>query len=171
MAVEEPHFQKGARPEQVVHAAFVAQVNELLTAASEVEGHFILERFGLDIAVFFRCNNQARIRLFEVKAFVGSRGSGVGFGTQRGEGPQVDLLMQDHARLRVADDLCAWLVADGTQPHGEPRFALVTNTQVKEAAMAGVARGKQNNINMARLRPYCMTWKALSDAVEHLLRS
>jgi len=172
---EEPDFRRGSQPERALQAAIVAEIAALLAkerqaAGSKVEDSFVLQGFGLDIGVFTRCGSQSAARFLEVKAFVGSRAGGVGFGTRTG-GSQVDLLMLSDAQLRIADALCAWIVADGTRPRGSRRFALITSTQARTAAMGRVARGKQNNFSLSKLAHHFGTWDELSLGLEGFLIS
>ena len=144
--VPEPDILKGRNPEGVFQRAVLEEVNQILMDGKR-EGslidYFILEKFGLDLAVFMKhVENRTSLRLLELKAFVGSRQGGVGFGAQRGEGPQVDLLGLKGQQLGLADQFIRWIVVDGTKPSGTDRFAIFDNKGGKDAAMGGVRKGK-----------------------------
>src|SRR4051812_35621065 len=87
MAVPEP---ASVYPEAAFQSAVVSVVEDVLRA--ENRRFALMERFGLDVAVFLDAS-PATVRLLEVKAFNAQRMGGVGFGNGRGIGPQVDLLL------------------------------------------------------------------------------
>jgi hypothetical protein len=164
MAVVEP---AEVYPEAEFQRAVVALIQDVLVTAGR---HFqVLERFGLDIAVFISSPPQNVVRLFEVKAFGGQRMGGVGFGNPRGQGAQVDLLLCPDTALPLFDGTIRWIYADGTRPAGSARYALFTCTKAKAAAMGGVARGKQNNLRTSALRDCLLTWHQLHDQLRCFL--
>jgi hypothetical protein len=163
--VAEPIVTAISQPEASLQAAFVAQLRSDLTAR---EVPFVLiESFGLDVAVFATPNGLDRNVFFELKAFVGQRAGAVGFGNQKGLGPQVDLLYDSVAGshhepdvLRRLDRNIRWLLVDGTRPIGTERYALFTSEQAQVAAMGGVRPGKQNNL---RIKSF-VHWHSWEDA-------
>jgi len=168
----EPDIKKGGKPEGKFQKAIEGEINKML-AQKKSDGslieYFILENFGLDLAVFTRFDNHIAIRFFELKAFVGSRQRGVGFGNQRGQGSQVDLLLPENRQLSLADNFVRWILVDGTKPKGADRFAIFDNKQAKNAAMGGVSRGKQNNLRVNNLMRNAITWDKLSKKLECFL--
>ena len=88
--------------------------------------------------------------MIEAKAYNAQRHSGVGFGNGRGEGPQVDLLHSNQSALRLLDQSVRWVLADATCL-GASRYACFDCTAASQAAMGGVARGKQNNFQLVRV--------------------
>ena len=118
--VQEPDIRQGFNPEETFREAVIETLRNLLEqkriAGSLVE-YFILQDFGLDIAVFMKwSNNRFTVRFFELKAFVGSRQGGVGFGNQQGKGPQVDILLLENTQLNLANQFIRWLLVDSTRP-------------------------------------------------------
>jgi hypothetical protein len=162
---EEPDIIKGENPEEQLQRAVKAEVTSILehkkSEKSLVE-YFIIERFGLDIAIFIRwIDSHFSVRFLELKAFIGSRQGGVGFGNQNGEGPQVDLLLMEDQRLNIAEQFIHWVLLDGTRKRGTPRFAMFDNERARHAAMGGVGRRKQNNFRVNELVQKAVTWDEL----------
>ena len=163
--VEEPEITKGSNPEDTFQKAVVEELKKFL-AEKKSNGtlveYFILEKFGLDIAIFIKWpNNHFTVRFFELKAFVGSRQGGVGFGNQKGEGSQIDLLLLENSQLSLANQFIRWVLVDGTKPKGSSRFAIFDNNEAKNAAMGGVRRDKQNNLRVNDLMRNAITWTQL----------
>ena len=151
--VAEPEMAGMNRPEASLQQAFVAQLRGGLRDRGVP--YVLIESFGLDVAIFATPNGQDRTVFFELKAFVGQRAGGVGFGNQKGFGPQVELLFDQIAGthrepdvLRRLDRNVRWLLADGTRPSGSERYAIFTSEQAQAAAMGGVRTGKQNNLRI-----------------------
>ena len=154
-------------PEGEFQKAVVAVIEDVLTAAGC--RFLVLERFGLDIAVFIANPPTNLICLFEVKAFGAQRMGGVGFGNQRGQGTQVDLLLSPDASLPLLDGAIRWVYADATRPAGSARYALFTCAKAKVVAMGGVARGKQNNLRTSALRDCLLAWNPLCNEMREFL--
>lgn len=167
MLTPEPVIIKGQDPELSLHNAIVAEVRRLLTQAGVK--FLLLEEFGLDIAVFIQRDSRNYARFIEVKAFVGSRGGGVGFGNGTGKGSQVDLLLHSPQELQIVDSSIRWILGMGAIPAGSPRYAMFTNTQAKKASMGGVARGKQNNLRVSDFQKQLITWDDLSKILYRFL--
>jgi len=170
--VQEPDISQGSNPEKTFREAVIKALENLLnqkkTAGSLVE-YFILQDFGLDIAVFMKwSNNRFTVRFFELKAFVGSRQSGVGFGNPQGKGSQVDILLRGNT-LNLANQFIRWLLVDGTKSNGSERFVIFDNIQAKNAAMSGVEIGKQNNFRIETLVKNAITWDDFLQEVEKFL--
>lgn len=168
---QEPNIVKGSKPEEVFRNAITAEIEGLLKDKlhEQLVNFFILQEFGLDIAVFMEWPNRSTAKFLEVKAFVGSRQGGVGFGNQQGEGLQVDLLMLDQAQLAIADRFAWWVLMDGTKPLGSARFVIFSNSQAHRSAMGGVRKGKQNNLRVSTLMNNAITWDELSKEFESFL--
>ena len=171
--VQEPDISQDSNPEKTFREAVIKALENLLnqkkTAGSLVE-YFILQDFGLDIAVFMKwSNNRFTVRFFELKAFVGSRPSGVGFGNQQGKGSQVDILLLKNTQLNLANQFIRWLLVDGTKSNGSERFVIFDNIQAKNAAMSGVEIGKQNNFRIETLVKNAITWDDFLQEVEKFL--
>lgn len=64
---------------------------------------FVVPKFGLDFAVFTPDPAGYRVIFVEVKSYGGQRQGGIGFGSAKGEGPQVDLLLFNADRLQILD--------------------------------------------------------------------
>ena len=172
--VQEPDIKKGYKPEETFRDAIVEAINNFLQekiAAGSLKAYFILKNFGLDIAVFIEWpNNRFSVRFFELKAFVGSREGGVGFGNQQGKGSQVDILLLDDLQLNLANQFVWWLLVDGTKPKGESRYVIFDNKKARDIAMGGIGRGKQNNFSIKGLENMFTTWdKFLENLNEFLL--
>ena len=165
----EPNISKGTDPERCFQEAIKQEINELLrdkssrNRAGSLARFFVLEGFGLDLAVFLEWWDARRVvKLLELKAFVGSRQGGVGFGDRKG-GRQVDLLSLSSSDLALADHFSRWILVDGTLPYGEKRFALFCNSEARDAAMGGVRRGKQNNLRISSVMQHADNWDSLSN--------
>ncbi len=153
---EEPQLSQGESDLQRSVASYCRQQLEQARRS-----HLVVDKFGLDIAIWVFGADVTVAKFVELKVFAGARQGGVGFGNGRGEGPQVDLLIQDDAHLVLLDPSIRWIVADATRPHGSNRFSFVTSLEAKNAAMGTVARGKQNNLNIARLMRKPCAWPDL----------
>lgn len=168
----EPSLTAGLDPESILKKAVAAEITSILedrTRAGHLLQFFLLSRFGLDIGVFTRNVHSASVRFVELKAFAGARPGGVGFGNPRGEGVQIDLLMQDQRALLLADEFIRWVIWDATQTQGMKRFAVCTNSVVKAAAMGGVRVGKQNNLRVHDVMKKAVTWAQLSTELDRFL--
>lgn len=144
-------------PEAEFQKSIVALIKDILAGGNRKFA--LLERFGLDVAIFFEVPQGATaIRLMEVKSFGCQRMGGVGFGNGKGVGPQVDLIISGESSLCLFDETVRWVFADSTLPAGSSRYALFTCAMAKKAAMGTVLRGKQNNLRLSALRPFLVTW-------------
>lgn len=153
--------------EAALQSAIVSFIHQDLNRAG-IE-HFVVEAFGLDVAVFSQGSLRTDVRFIELKVFAGGRPGGVGFGTQQGRGAQVDLLLRSDSELAKLSNLIRWVIADGTFREGDRRFAMITSVEAKAAAMAGVARGKQNNFRMSDLRKSPVDWSDLCARIHAFL--
>jgi len=137
----------------------------------------IIRSFGVDIALFVEVDGITRARFFEIKSFGGQRMGGVGFGNQRGEGPQVDLLLNDDRRLAMLDSYIRWAFALRVDsklrplPKGSARYAILSCREAKAAAMGVVARGKQNNFRISALTDRLIRWDQLVNELRTLVLS
>lgn len=129
----------------------------------------LLTDFGLDICVWMESGGQVTTRFIELKAFTGGRQGGVGFGNGSGKGSQVDMLIMGESDLALLESSTRWIVADATLPAGSERFAIVSATVAKRAAMNGVARGKQNNLRMTAFRPHVLKWHSFLECLRDFL--
>jgi hypothetical protein len=155
-------------PEAEFQKALVALIKDVLT--EKKQKFALLERFGLDVAVFFKAPQTATaIRLLEVKSFGAQRMGGIGFGNGKGIGPQVDLIISGDESLCLFDDAVRWALADATLPLGTSRYALFTCSTAREAAMGTVLRGKQNNLRLSALRPLLVSWGEFCSQVSEFL--
>ena len=170
---QEPDIVRGSDPEKALRKAIIAEIKELLNQwqlSHSLVRFFILEDFGLDVAVFMESSNQYYTAKFlELKAFVGSRPGGIGFGNQAGKGSQVDLLKLGQGELKLADRFSRWIMVDGTKSRGLARFTIFSNSQAHEAAMNSVGRGKQNNLRIDDLMANAITWDNLLKELEAFL--
>jgi hypothetical protein len=153
MGVGEPRI---VSPEEEFQRVVVALVRSLLGDANR--RFLVFGGFGVDIAIFIEDPAVTRARFLEVKVFAAGRPGGVGFGNQRGRGPQVDLPLSPDSLLALLDPFVRWVYADATQRPGSARYALFTCTKAKAAAMGGVARDKQNNLRISALRDSLVGW-------------
>ncbi|MCL6612731.1 MAG: hypothetical protein K6T66_14440 [Peptococcaceae bacterium] len=169
----EPEIAQGRKPEDILQAAVTKEIIQILEQQKNkgyLDEYFILPEFGLDIAIFIKRDDHFSVRFFELKAFVGARPGGVGFGNQRGEGSQVDLLLLEKHQLNIADKFIRWILMDGAKATNSRRFVFFTNEQAKSSAMNGVIRGKQNNLRVNRLITSAITWDELSAKIESFLK-
>jgi hypothetical protein len=116
----------------------------------------ILSGSGFDLAIRVG-SPEARTVYIEVKSYGRQRQGGVGFGNGKGKGPQVDLLI-DAEQAAMRDEDVRWAFVDATQRPGTPRYALLTCSQARNAAMGVVARDKQNNFRLAAFRDRWTAW-------------
>jgi len=174
--IEEPAFETGQRAEAALQAAMMNALDT--TLRPKVDGLIIIESFGLDISLFLSRGQLTCFRQLELKAYVGGRPDGVGFGNQQGHGPQVDLLW-DHRRdrpraqdeLGLLDTSIRWVMAFGLLPSGSARYALFTCAEAQGAAMGGVRPGKQNNLRVSALGHRLLTWQNLLREVQQFILS
>jgi len=174
-SIPEPDIETGLRPEETFQAAIKEGVRlalDQLISNGTLGQYFILEKFGLDIAVFLRWqDNSVSAKFLEMKAFVGSRQGGVGFGNGKGEGPQVELLLLDSGKLGVADRFVRWVLVDGTKEKGIERYTIFDSNQARRSAMGQVTKGKQNNLRVQELMRDAMTWNKLLNEIRVFLMS
>ena len=96
MIISEPDLSQG---ESALQVAIVAEVERILSGTRYP--FLVIERFGLDVAVWVGVPPSVLHKLLELKVFLGARPGGVGFGNRRGEGPQVDLLIKTEEELHL----------------------------------------------------------------------
>lgn len=169
---QEPDIVQGSEPEETLRKSIIEEIEKILEQkklSQPLIEYFLLQNFGLDVAVFVTWINRSTVRFLELKAFVAQRQGGVGFGNQQGKGSQVDLLLLGKSQLNLADQFIRWIVVDGTKPKGSTRFAILNNNQAQNAAMGGVRREKQNNFRLNTLMSNAITWNELSKALEAFL--
>jgi len=154
-------------PEAVFEAALIEAVRGMLAESGHAS--LCVPRFGLDLALFIESPGGVRVRLVEVKVYIAQRQGGVGFGNQRGEGPQVELLSCTGASAQLLRSTVRWVLADATLPPGTARYALFDCATAKAAAMGVVERGKQNNLRVRSLQPLYATWADLLSKVREFL--
>jgi hypothetical protein len=126
-------------------------------------------KFGLDVGLFMAGPAGAYARFLEVKVYKGMRKGGVGFGDGQGGGPQVELLCCAEGDMHLLDGAGRWVLADATQPAGSARYALFDCREACQAAMGGVAKGKQNNLSIEALRGSFVIWPALLERLRAFL--
>lgn len=129
----------------------------------------IVSRFGLDLAVFIRRPTASRAVFIEAKSYSGQRQGGVGFGNGRGEGPQIDLLLLSNVQLELLDNHVRWAFADATLTLGTARYALLTCSEARNAAMGGVSRVKQNNFRISTIKTHLVTWSVFCENLSAFL--
>ena len=167
MITSEPDIIQSQNPEAGLHNAVVAEVRHILT--QEGIAFILIEKFGLDVGVFIHNDGKDYVRFIEIKAFVGSRAGGVGFGNTSGECPQVDLLLHSPSELSIVDSSMLWLLGLGNRPKGSPRYSVFTSIQAKKAAMGIVQRGKQNNFRVNDFKNSLITWVQVSNELRQFL--
>jgi len=94
-------------PESVFQSALVRVLEEISGDWSTV----LVQSFGLDVAMFLNGPGGGKVRFLEFKSFGGQRMGGVGFSNQRGEGPQVDLLLNEQQGIALLDSFVRWVFA------------------------------------------------------------
>lgn len=166
----EPNIILGIqKPETILQEAvtkLVVGILERNKGTQSLVEYFILSGFGLDLAVFIQQNDHSTVRFLEFKTFMGSRPGGVGFGTGKGKGSQVDLLLLENAKLGLADQHIRWILVDGTKPFGQKRFVIFSSSRAKGETMGGIGREKQNNLRISSLMTTAITWDDLSRELE-----
>ena len=154
-------------PEAEFERAVVAIAEEVLHASGLA--FFAVPKFGLDVAFFIRRPNGTTMKMIEFKSFAGGRPGGVGFGTQRGRGPQVELLRQSALDLELVTPVIRWALVDALLPVGAKRYALFDSVTAKAGAMGEVKSGKQNNFRVAAFRPHMTEWREFLVSLERFL--
>lgn len=161
------------KPEIAFQYALKAEIIAILDK-KKAEGNLIeysiFEGFGLDLAVFLKWLNCYASKFFELKAFVGQRPGGVGFGNGKGEGAQVYILSKNLDKLSFLNQFICWILIDGTKEIGKRRYALFDNITAKSAAMGTVRKGKQNNFRINELMRKPLNWTELSEELQIFLR-
>lgn len=106
--LQEPNIEQGINPENTFQVEVVQELKKFLEEKNHngtLSEYFILEKYGLDIAICTKWSNgHLMVRFFELKAFVGSRRGGVGIGDQKGEGNQLNLLLLENLQLSLANE-------------------------------------------------------------------
>ena len=154
-------------PEKIFEAALL-EVALGLIKESGCDFLFV-PKFGLDLAFFVHRNGRSYARFLEVKVYAAGRPGGVGFGTPKGEGPQVELLRCESEKADMLETFVRWVVADATLPPGGSRYAIFDCRLARAAAMGDVRKGKQNNFRMSTLRSHFVTWPALIENLKQFL--
>jgi hypothetical protein len=171
----EPDIIKGHNPEATLQSVIRFEVSRILDERKDkgvLAAYFILDYFGLDLAVFMRwADGRCSFKFLELKAFVGQRQGGVGVGNQRGQGSQIDLLLLNDEQLTICDELIRWIFVDGTIQVGKRRFAFFGMRVAKNSVMGRVQRGKQNNLRVSDLRKNLISWNELLGHLEQFLIS
>lgn len=172
----EPDLKGARNAERRLQNAIVDAIHVCL-GETRVD-YVVLEGFGVDVATFLRAGDRLSLRLLELKAYVGSRPGGVGFGDQRGRGAQIDLLWDSDreeprstAQLLTIDGSVRWILADGLKRAGLPRYAFFNCAEAQRAAMGGVQPGKQNNLRVNAFHDTLLTWPELLDHLRQFLLS
>ena len=157
-------------PEAAFEEAAIAGIRSRLDRRAGAGLRYdIIQRFGLDTIVLILSGERLELRLLEFKAYAGQRMGGVGFGNQRGRGPQVDLLMLPDDLLASLTPYVRWCFADLTRLEDERRYSVITCWEAKRAAMGGVGRGKQNNFRIKDALHEPLAWGEMLDRVEGFL--
>ncbi len=167
MITPEPDIVQYQNPEASLQNAIVAEIKQILTR--EGVTFILIEKFGLDIGVFIQKEDKEYARFIEIKTFVGSRMGGVGFGNQKGEGVQVDLLSHSTNELSIVNSSVLWILGFDDHPKGTPLYSLFSSIQAKQAAMRTVKAGKQNNFRISDLKNNLITWTQVSTILQKFL--
>lgn len=158
MSTSEPMIISGQDPEATLHKAIVDEIRCILNEAGVK--FVVVEKFGLDIGVFIQNDDRKYAKFIELKAYVGGRMNGVGFGNGVGKGPQVDILILPQNEISILNSSVLWLLGlgDEIKPKGSSRFAIFSCTDAQKAAMGKVERGKQNNFKISFLTDRLISW-------------
>lgn len=154
-------------PEFVFEAAVIEVVRDLVR--EQGCDCVVVPRFGLDVALFLGKNGHTYSRFLEAKVYAAGRPGGVGFGTQAGQGPQVELLLCSEKDLSLLDTSVRWILADATRQPGTKRYALFDSRRAKAAAMGEVRKGKQNNLKISGIQDCFVAWTALVEQLREFL--
>jgi hypothetical protein len=154
-------------PESTFESAVLDAVRDLVSESGC--SCLVVPRFGLDLAFFLGNDDHTYARFLEAKVYAAGRPGGVGFGTPKGEGPQVELLLCPERQLHLIDKTVRWVLADATRTPGTERYAFFDCRRAKAAAMGEVRKGKQNNLRMSALQDCFMTWSQLVEQLRRFL--
>ena len=172
---QEPDLDDGPTPERAFQNVLKKEIISILEkkkADGQLFEYSLFESFGLDFVIFLKRNsNECSTKFFELKAFMGHRQGGVGFGNGQGRGAQVDILLQKSEQLAFLNHFMRWILVDGTKERGTSRYAIFDNNHAKKAAMGIVQRGKQNNFRISDLMTKPFRWEKLSKEIEVFLFS
>ena len=166
--IEEPESFNNEREFEEFMTKVIDDVLSDLKKQGVVSNYYIFRELGFDIAVFLDKGGSPKVKFFELKLYKGQRAGGVGFGNQRGEGPQVEVLLNDKETLAFFNKFLRWIVCDALAM-GERRYVFIDNIIAKECAMGEVRRGKQNNFNINKLRKHAITWGELIQKIREFL--
>lgn len=124
----------------------------------------IVPKFGLDLAVFMASSTGTRAVFIEAKSYREQRAGGVGFGTGNA-GLQVELLLAGPDQLAILNRHVRWAFVNAMLLPGAPRYALLTCSEARTAAMGTVARDKQNNFKMSAITAHLSTWPIFCESL------
>jgi len=130
-----------------------------------------IRKFGLDVAFFIGSKLGTKMKSLEFKCYVGQRPGGIGFGTQNGLGPQVDLLRNSTLELELVEPFVRWALVDALQPAGNKRYALLDSIVARAGAMGDIKAGKQNNFRVSAFQPYLTDWNEFLVSLEQYLNA
>jgi len=153
-------------PETVFEKALSSAIRWVLCDCSFA----LVPKLGLDLAVFVKQSGKSQVFFVEVKSYRTQRNGGLGFGSGRGVGPQVDLLLSSRDEFAILENHVRWAFADATRPCGSARYALLTCSKARGAAMGSVATGKQNNFRIAALDGEWVMWPVFCEYLRSFLR-
>ncbi len=167
MEIEEPRtFNNETEFEDFIAGVLNTTLSGLVKQGL-ISNYYIFRQLGFDIAVFLDVKGEPKVKFLELKLYKGQRAGGVGFGTQKGEGPQVEVLMNDE-KLKFFNKFLRWLIYDALASSNR-RYIFIDNPTAKRCAMGEVRKGKQNNFNINRLRDYAITWNELLRKLQEFL--
>ena len=131
----------------------------------------IIENFGLDLAIFIQKNSKVLVKFLELKVYKSTSGR-IGFGNQRGQGIQVEILKLDRNKLRLLEPYVRWLFIDLEEfKDSLKRFAIIDSVIAKECVYEEVREGKQNNFNINKIKNYATGWyNFLEKIVDFMLK-
>jgi len=166
--IEEPESFNNEREFEEFIAKVIDNILFDLKEQGVVSNYYIFRELGFDIAVFLDKGGSPKVKFFELKLYKEQRAGGVGFGNQKGEGPQAEVLLNDKKTLAFFNKFLRWIVYDALAM-GERPYIFIDNITAKECAMGEVRRGKQNNFNINKLRKHAITWDELIQKIREFL--
>jgi hypothetical protein len=164
MQIKEPII---VSPESVFEREVVEAAEAILRARNMT--FITIPQFGLDVAYFFKSEMGIKMKILEFKCYAGGRPGGVGFGTPKGQGPQVEILRNSESNIALLEPFIRWALVDALLPIGQKRYALFNSTIAKAGAMGDVKPGKQNNFRVSAFLPYFLKWDEFLVSLEQFL--
>ncbi len=134
----------------------------------KIKDYGFIKNFGLDIAIFIKKkDNSTIVKFLELKVYSGARNNGVGFGTPRGKGIQVEIL-KDNILINLTNNFVRWILYN-KRGSDEKKYVIFDNFKAKDSTMEFIKEGKQNNFKIKDLMEISLTEREFFRELEKFL--